>query len=143
MEDHTIALLQECSQGCKMGIKSINQISEYVSEQKLKRIIEKYREEHQRIEAEADRLLSMIGKEGKQPEMMASAMSWISTEMKMMMKDDDKQVAKIMTEGCDMGVRTICGCINQYAGASKSAIGLAKDLVKIEEGFREEMKPYL
>ena len=143
MEDHTISLLQECSQGCKMGIKSINQISEYVSDQKLKRIIEKYRGEHQKIETEVNRLLSMIGKEGKQPEMMASAMSWISTEMKMMMKDDDKQVAKIMTEGCDMGVRSICGFINQYSGASKSAIGLAKDLVKIEEEFREEMKPYL
>ena len=143
MEDHTIALLQECSQGCKMGIKSINQISEYVSDQKLKRIIEKYRGEHQRIEAETDRLLSMIGKEGKQPEMMASAMSWISTEMKMMMKDDDKQAAKIMTEGCDMGVRTICGFINQYAAASQAAIGLAKNLVKTEEEFRDKLKPYV
>ena len=49
MEDHTIALLQECSQGCKMGIKSINQVSEYVSDQKIKRIMEKYQGEHQRI----------------------------------------------------------------------------------------------
>lgn len=143
MEDHTIALLQECSQGCKVGIKSINQVSEYVSDQGLKRIIEKYRGEHQRIEAEADHLLNRHGKEGKQPEMMATAMSWVSTEMKMMMKDDDKQAAKIMTEGCDMGIRTICGFINQYAGASESSIGLAKDLVNVEEKFREEMKPYL
>ena len=143
MEDHTIALLQECSQGCKMGIKSINQVNEYVSDQGLKRIIEKFRGEHQRIEAEAERLLSMHGKEGKQPEMMATAMSWVSTEMKMMMKDDDRQAAKIMTEGWDMGIRTICGFINRYAGASKSAIGLAKDLVNVEEKFREEMKLYL
>ena len=143
MEDHTIALLQECSQGCKMGIKSINQVSEYVSDQKLKRIMETYQGEHQRIEAEADKMLSMFGLSGKQPEMMATAMSWVSTEMKMMMKDDDKQAAKIMTEGCDMGIRTICGFINQYAGASKSSLGLAKNLVNMEEKFREEMKPYL
>lgn len=143
MEDHTIRLLQECSQGCKMGIKSINQVSEYVSDQRLKNIIEKYRGEHQRIESEADHLLNWHGQDSKQPEMMATAMSWLSTEMKMMMKDDDKQAAKIMTEGCDMGIRTICGFINQYAGASKTSIALAKDLVKTEEKFREEMKPYL
>lgn len=143
MEDHTIRLLQECSQGCKMGIKSINQVSEYVSDRKLKSIIEKYRGEHQRIESEADHLLNWHGQDIKQPEMMATAMSWLSTEMKMMMKDDDKQAAKIMTEGCDMGIRTICGFINQYSGASKSSIALAKDLVKMEEQFREEMKPYL
>ena len=73
MEDHTIALLQECSQGCKMGIKSINQVSEYVSDQKLKRIMETYQGEHQRIEAEADKMLSMFGLSGKQPEMMVTA----------------------------------------------------------------------
>lgn len=143
MEDHTIGLLQECSQGCKMGIKSINQISGYVSDQGLKRIIEKYRGEHQRIETEIGHLLNRHGKESKDPEMMATAMSWVSTEMKMMMKDSDKQVAKIMTEGCDMGIRTISGFINQYTGASAASIGLAKDLVKMEEKFREEMKPYL
>jgi len=143
MEDHTIALLQECSQGCKMGIKSINQVSEYVSDQGLKRIIEKYRAEHQRVESEIGHLLNHHGKESKEPEMMATAMSWVSTEMKMMRKDDDRQAAKIMTEGCDMGIRTISGFINQYSGASKTSIALAKDLVQMEEKFREEMKPYL
>ena len=143
MEDHTIRLLQECSQGCKMGIKSINQISEYVSDQGLKKIIEKYRGEHLRIESEADHLLRSHGQESKESEMMATAMSWLTTEMKMMRKDDDKQAAKLMTEGCDMGIRTICGFINQYAGASNSSMGLAKDLVKTEEQFRDEMKAYL
>lgn len=126
-----------------MGIKSINQVSEYVSDQRLKKIIEKYRGEHQRIESEADHLLMWHGQDSKPPEMMATAMSWLSTEMKMMMRDDDKQAAKIMTEGCDMGIRSVCGFMNQYSGASKSSMDLANDLVKTEEKFREEMKPYL
>lgn len=143
MEDHTIRLLQECSQGCKMGIQSMNQVNEYVSDTKLKRIINKYKEEHERLDIEADNLLKWHGKEGKQPEKMATAMSWLSTEMKMMMKDDDKQAAKIMMDGCNMGVQSICGFMNQYSGASKSSMEVAKNLVNTEERFREEMKAFL
>lgn len=143
MEDHTIRLLQECSKGCKMGIKSIEQVNEYVSDSKLRRIIDKYKDEHRRIESEADHLLMWHGQDSKPPEKMATAMSWISTEMKMMMRDDDKQAAKIMMDGCNMGIQSICGFMNQYSGASKSSIALAKDLVKIEEEFRDEMKAYV
>ena len=143
MEDHTLKLLQECSQGCKMGIKSMDQVESYVSDSRLNRVIGKYKEEHKRLENEADELLMWHGKESKQPEKMATAMSWISTEMKMMMQDDDKQVAKIMTDGCNMGVKSICGFINQYSGASKSAMKVADDLVKMEEKFRDELKAFL
>ena len=143
MEDHTIRLLQECSQGCKMGIQSMNQVNEYVSDAKLKRIINQYKEEHQKLDEETDNLLRWHGKEGKQPEKMATAMSWLSTEMKMMMKDDDKQAAKIMMDGCNMGVQSICGFMNQYSGASKSSMEVAQNLVKTEERFREEMKAFL
>lgn len=143
MEDHTIRLLQECSKGCKMGIKSIEQVNEYVSDSKLRRVIDKYKDEHRRIESEADHLLMWHGQDSKPPEKMATAMSWISTEVKMMMRDDDKQAAKIMMDGCNMGIQSICGFINQYSGASKSSIALAKDLVKIEEEFRDEMKAYV
>jgi len=61
----------------------------------------------------------------------------------MMVQDDDKQVAKIMTDGCNMGVKSICGFMNQYSGASKSSMNLASDLVKMEEKFREELKTFL
>jgi len=74
---------------------------------------------------------------------MATAMSWVSTEMKMMMRDDDKQVAKIMTDGCNMGIKTIVGYKNDCSGASKSSMKVAEDLVKMEEKFREELKAFL
>lgn len=143
MEDHTIRLLQECSQGCKMGIKSLEQIYDYIKDDKFRRIVDHYKAEHRKVEVEADRLLIQHGQDGKAPEKMAAAMSWLSTEMKMMLKDDDKQAAKLLMDGCNMGVQTICGFMNQYSGASKVSQSLARDLVKMEESFRDEMKAYL
>lgn len=143
MEEHTTALLQECCQGCKMGIKSMNQVEEYVSDQKLKKMIDKYVKEHKEIEKGADSQLAEQGKEGKPAEKLASAMSWFTTEMKMMMNDDTKQAAKILMDGCNMGIQSMCGFINQYSGASKSSIELAEKLVKLEEQFRDELKSFV
>ena len=143
MEDHTIGLLQECSQGCKMGIKSMNQVEEYVSGDKLKKVIDKCIEEHKTLESEADHLLMWHGQDSKPPEKLSAAMSWFSTEMKLMMNDNDKQAAKILMDGCNMGIQSVCGFMNQYSGASKSSMELAEKIVKTEDKFREELKAFL
>ena len=63
--------------------------------------------------------------------------------MKMMMKGDDRQAAKIMMDGCNMGIQSICGYQNQYAGASTDSMALADGLVRTEESFRDELKAFL
>ena len=42
----------------------------------------------------------------------ASAFSKMTTEMKLMMKDDSSQVAKLVMDGCNMGIQTLGGYIN-------------------------------
>lgn len=143
MRDHTVKLLKECDSGCKMAVNSMEQILAYVSDEKLKKVIGDYEQKHQDIEYEAFRQLSGLNETGKEPERMASAFSKISTDMKMMMKGDDRQAAKIMMDGCNMGIQSICGFKNQYAGASKESMALADRLIRTEEAFMAEMKPYL
>ena len=48
----TIELLKECDAGCKMAIDSMHQISKYVSDDKLKTIIQKYNDSHIKLEEE-------------------------------------------------------------------------------------------
>ncbi|MCI9569382.1 MAG: hypothetical protein HFG14_05715 [Lachnospiraceae bacterium] len=143
MQDHTIRLLKECNSGCKMAVNSMQQILGYVSDGKLRRLIEEYEEKHQKLEYESFRKLTELNEAGKEPEKMASAFSWLSTEMKMMMKGDDRQAAKIMMDGCNMGIQSICGYQNQYAGASTDSMALADGLVRTEESFRDELKAFL
>ena len=143
MEDHTIGLLQECSQGCKMGIKSMNQVEEYVSGDKLKKVIDKCIEEHKTLESEADHLLMWHGQDSKPPEKLSAAMSWFSTEMKLMMNDNDKQAAKILMDGCNMGIQSIMEVLHTNPGADKKSKEIAKEIIAEEERFVEEIKPFL
>ena len=100
MRDHTVCLLKECDSGCKMALDSMAQIKGYVSDQKLKNTIDGYEKKHQAMEEEAYKQLKSLGEGGKEPEMMAAAFSRMSTGMKMLMKDDNRQAAKILMDGC-------------------------------------------
>ena len=90
-----------------------------------------------------EKTLSAMEEQGKEPGKMASAWSWMSTEMRMMAKGGDKEAASIVTDGCNMGIKTICGYKNQYSGASKAVMEIADELTGMEENLRDHMKKFL
>ncbi|MFR4781811.1 MAG: hypothetical protein ACLUAR_02155 [Pilosibacter sp.] len=142
MEEHSVNLLRECDSGCKMAAESLEQIRDMVSDQELWKDITESYEKHQELDAKIKKTLSAMEEEGKEPGKMASAWSWMSTEMRMMAKGGDKEAASIVTDGCNMGIKTICGYKNQYSGASKAVMEIADELTGMEEkspGLYEEI----
>lgn len=105
--------------------------------------MDSYKGKHKELNQDAVRLLDAAGKSDKEPKAAASVFSWITTEMKMMLKGDAHQAAKLMMDGCNMGIQSISEHQNQYTAAEDEAKNLAEKLVKIEEDFMEEMKPFL
>ena len=96
MDDQTKKLLKECNVGCKMALQSMTQVEDYLEDSELEQAVEDYRREHERVEKETSRLLMEAGVSEKDPSPVASASSWITTEMRLMMKGDCHQVAKLM-----------------------------------------------
>lgn len=143
MEDNTIQLLKECSSGCQMAQKSVKHAREYATDGKLSDLLEAYGEKHTRMEKRISDLLSEYGKEEEEPSKMASAMAWMTEEMKMTIHPNNNQVAKLMMDGCNMGIQSISEYVNKYPDASKESQDIAKDIIKIEEDFMQEMKAFV
>lgn len=143
MEEDTIKLLRECNSGCKMAISSMEQVKDYIQEEKLLQVIEEYDKKHRKLEDKISVLLDESKNAEKEPKKAAEIYSWISTEMKLMMRDDSHEIAKIMMNGCNMGIQALSRYINEYTNASAESISIAKDLVKAEEAFMKEMKEFL
>ena len=139
----TIELLKECDAGCKMAIDSIEQISKYVSDEKLKAIMQKYNGAHIKMEEDIHRLLNNIGEEDKEPNPIAKASSWIQSEVKMMVNCDSKQAAHLLTDGCNMGVKSLCEYKNHYKAADEKSIRLCEKLCDIETKMTHELQPFL
>ena len=143
MEDDTIKLLRECSAGLKIGISSIDDVLDNVENGSLKDILKDSRDIHCRLDAETDGYLERYHDEGKEPHPVAKGMSWMKTNMKMAMEETDHTIADLITDGCNMGVKSLSRYLNQYAAADEQSKDITKKLIRIEEDLAVKMRDYL
>ena len=143
IEQDTIKLLRECDAGVKMGIASIDDVIDYVEEEKLKESLNKCKEKHENLATRIEHLLDKYHDDGKEPNPIAKGMSWIKTNMKIMMDESDQTIADLMTDGCDMGVKSLNKYLNQYEAAEEFAKDICKRLIKLEEKLEKEIRNYL
>lgn len=143
IEQDTIKLLRECDAGVKMGVSSIKEVLDNVKSDKLRGILIDSLREHEELDKEIQKGLDEFGDEGKDPNPVATSMSWIKTNVKLIMHESDKTVADLMTDGCDMGVKSLSGYLNQYKAADERSKDIAKKLIKIEQRLGDDIRGYL
>lgn len=143
IENDTIKLLRECDAGVKMGTASIDDVLEHVQSDKLKTYLADCKKEHNKLETEIQKLLSDYEDEGKSPNPIAKGMSWMKTNMKLGMDDSDATVADLMTDGCNMGVKSLNRYLNQYEAADEVSKDIAKRLINLEEKLAIDIRQFL
>lgn len=143
VEQDTIKLLRECDAGVKMGVSSIEDVLDNVENEELEKKLTKCKEEHENLEAEIDALLQKYNDDGKEPAAMAKGMSWLKTNMKLAMNESDYTIADLMTDGCNMGVKSLNKYLNQYEAADEVSKDIAKRLINLEEELAIDIRKYL
>ena len=143
IEQDTIKLLRECDAGIKMGISSIDDVLEHVEDERFHQCLSQCRQEHAKLQGEIQALLGKYQDEGKKPNPMAKSMSWIKTNVKLGMKESDQTVADLMTDGCNMGVKSLNRYLNQYKAADEVSKDMAKRLINLEEKLAVDIRQYL
>jgi len=63
--------------------------------------------------------------------------------MKMAMDGSDATIADLMTDGCDMGIKSLNRYLNQYEAADETSKGIAKRLIRLEEDLTQEIRGFL
>ena len=143
MNNHTIDLLKECDSGTKTAVSSIREVLDNTSKEELLTLLTESLKEHEEIGDEIHRLLSQAGENGKEPNPMAKAMSWLKINIKMLEKPEDKNIAHLIFDGCSMGVKQLSEYLNKYDEADDEAKRLAKRLIRLEEKLAKDLKSYL
>ena len=144
MEDRdTIKLLKECDAGSKMAVTSLDEVLEKVENENLKKLLSETKGHHEKLGNEIHALLVEYGSEEKEPNPMAKGMAKMKTSMKMGMNDSDETVADLITDGCNMGIKSLYKYLNQYPGANSKVKDLCNRLISIEDQLRKELRAYL
>ena len=145
MREDTINLLKECNSGITMGISSINNVLPYVTNPHIKEALLSSKEKHAKLGEEAHRALVSYRESRNPPHKMAKLMADMKVKAQMMMTLDskDRQIASSMTDGCNMGIKSIHKYLNKYNEADASSRNIAKELIGAEEDLRANMCQFL
>lgn len=143
IEQDTIRLLHECDAGIKMGIESIDEVLEFVSDHSLKECLMESRNDNLKMQGEIQVLLEQFHDEGKEPGVMAKSMAWMKTNVKLVINESDQTIADLITDGCNMGIKSLNKYLNQYKAADEKSKDIAKRLIQIEERLVEDLRSFL
>ena len=143
IEKDTVRLLRECDAGINMGLKDIDEVMNYAESEELKRSLDQCRDKHERLKKEIRELLDKYQDEGKEPGAVAKSMSWMKTEVKLAVNQSDGTIAVLITDGCNMGIKSLSRYLNQFKAADEESKDITKRLIKQEEELAVSMRGYL
>ncbi len=142
-KNDTIKLLQECDAGSKMAVSSIDEVLDKVEDEEFKSLLEESKEHHTKLGNEIHELLLEHDSDDKEPNPLAKGMSWIKTNVKLELDNNDATIADLIVDGCNMGIKSLRRYLNEYKKADKKSRNICEDLIDIEEELREDIEEYL
>lgn len=143
IEQDTVKLLRECDAGIRMGTESIDEVVDYVHAPAMRDLLNTCRYEHAKLGTEIQTQLDRFQDKGKSPNPIAQKMSWMKTGMKLAIDESDSTIADLMTDGCNMGVKSLNRYLNQYAAADEVSKDITKRLISLEEQLSVDLRNYL
>ena len=143
IEKDTVRLLRECDAGIKMGVASIDDVYDHVKSEKMRDCLNACKDEHDSLDKDLQEQLGRFHDEGKNPNPMAKSMSWMKTNMKLAMEKSDSTIADLMTDGCNMGVKSLNKYLNEYKAADEKSKDICKRLINLEERLTHQMREFL
>ena len=143
IEQDTIRLLRECDAGVKMGVESIEEVVDRIESKEFRQVLVESRHQHDELDREIQQQLDRYKDDGKEPNPMAKGMSWMKTNAMLMMKPSDQTIADLMTDGCNMGVKSLNKYLNQYEAADEVSKDICKRLINLEEKLAIDIRGFL
>ena len=143
IEQDTIKLLRECDAGIKMGVSSIDEVLDHVKDGKFRQMLYDCKSKHETLDSELQQMLDEYHDEGKEPNALLQGMSWMKSNVMMSMTPNDATIADLMTDGCNMGMKSLHRYLNQYGAAGEKAKDITKRLINLEETLAIDIRGYL
>lgn len=143
IESDTIKLLRECDAGIRMGVSSITEVLDRVQAPALRKSLQECKSAHEKLQSKVNTLLDSYHDDGKAPNPIAQGMSWVKTNVMLATDESDETIADLMTDGCNMGVKSLHRYLNRYQAADEQSKDITKRLIGLEADLAQAMQQYL
>lgn len=143
--EETVRLLQSCHRGTVTAVQSLEQVLAQVNGGELRQRLQATLTRHRSLEEEIGGKLRRRGAAAQGPGAAARAGVWVTTELRMMgeRRTRDRQIAKLVINGCNTGIQTLSADLNRLPNAAVDSRELAAVLVREEQQLMEDLRTYL
>ena len=139
----TVNMLRECNSGIIMGASAIEKVLPMAKNKEIREVLDTCKNTHKELGDETHRLLLLHGSDTKPQHRFAKMMSDKKIDARMMMRASDKTIASLMTDGSNMGIKSLSSFLNKYKDADAASRSIAKRLIASEEYMAVKMRDYL
>ena len=143
IEHDTIELLRECDAGIQMGISAIDEVKDHVKSREFYTMLDDYQREYAELQNEMQGVLHEYHDEGKDPNPLAQGMAKLKTSFMMAVKDTDEEIADLLTDGCNMGIKSLNKYLNQYEAADGRSKDFTRRLIELQDRQLKGLRRYL
>ena len=144
MENKNLNILDEVNKGATMGMDAIYYVSEKVTDDKFKNVLDTEYNKYQKISERVNDLYSnYTDKEPHETNAMNKMMTWYGIQMKTMTDDTTSKLSELLMQGTNMGIIEGIRLLNQNPKAEKDVKNILNDFVVMQEDSVETLKKYL
>ena len=144
MENKDLNILDEVNKGATMGMDAISYISEKVSDDEFKKVLDTEYNKYEKISQRVNDLYNNYSdKEPHETNAMNKMMTWYGIQMRTMTDDTTSKLSELLMQGTNMGIIEGRRLLNQNANAAPNVKNILHDFVVMQEESVETLKKYL
>ena len=144
MENQNLNILDEVNKGATMGMDAISFVSEKVSDDNFKQVLDveynKYKDISRRVN---DLYSNFSDKEPHETNAMNKMMTWYGIQMKTMSDTSNSKISELLMQGTNMGIIEGRRLLNQNDDVAPDVRNILNDFVVMQEDSVETLKKYL
>lgn len=144
MENQNLNILDEINKGATMGMNAISYVSDKVSDDDFKQVLDTEYNKYRDISRRVNNLYSNYSdKEPHETNAMNKMMTWYGIQMKTITDSTTSKLSELLMQGTNMGIIEGRRLINQNNDAAEDVKSILNDFVVMQEDSVETLKEYL
>lgn len=145
MEDINVKVLDEVNKGSTMGMDAIHFVSEKVSDERFKKVLDVEYGKYKDITNRVNNIYSQytVEKDPHETNAMTKMMTWYGINMKTMTDQSNSKISELLMQGTNMGIIEGRRLLNNNPSVAPEVKQILQDFVVMQEDSVETLKKYL
>ena len=136
-------VLAEVHRNCQLAQQSSSNILPETEDGELREELLRQHEAYEKFCGKAAILAKDKSVELKNPNPIKKAMMWGSIKMNTLKDDSRAHIAEMMTQGTVMGITALSRSLGDCKSEDGEIVAVARELLRLEEGYEKRLKTYL